>query len=603
MAETFGEADVVLRVRLDELQKQLDASERLVMASTDRVAQAQAQAVQEVSRANEAASSGGFSALRAASDAHTAWSLLKLTVGAVRMGLMAIPAVATAARLSLLGVATGGIAALTLGVGALVDGTRRVGDSVHEAVEAFRGLDGSKEKAMAVADALGRIAVVGGAARQVFLMMNRDTGLQDEAWTSLVATIEDGQVKLRWYARALNALAHLDSGIIANALGIPPEAERENFGRDIDRINAKMRQLRALMGVQAAGRGHEGMVGDRAGGIAQSAERAAELAGLEGVERVRVEERHRFEDAMQLLETLQNETNDFYSQQRAQIEATAKAEGASYAEMQARLAESQRSAERAGGVIQRARVMAAQMLGVVADENIGKARQEQAEQEKLTRLQERRAQAALQSQREGLIADAAAAKLRASGEEFAAQEVELEAARQRALRNLMVEGNDELVALTQQKYDRLGALIEAREKEQLARQKELEEKKAEAVLDANARLRSQILQRRLEQAGREIEAQEEAIRQRFQEQIEQMERDGNRVGANLAAKLRDLEIASLEQDRAVGRRAEFEQVAFSRTNFAGFGLDGNDKIDREQLAVLKSIDRKTTKGSRPAVAG
>src|SRR5690606_31798079 len=124
--------------------------------------------------------------------------------------------------------------------------------------------------------------------------------------------------------------------------------------------------------------------------------------------------------------------------------------------------EARRSDSDRQAIINAGRAAAEKALEEAAQTRIALAQREQDEQAKLARLEAERATAAL-------TAGAAAARALAAGEAFEAQRIDLEAARQQALRDALAAGHDERLGLIEDYYDARAELIAAREQEQMRR--------------------------------------------------------------------------------------------------------------------------------------
>lgn len=611
MAETFGEADVIIRARLDELNKDLADSERLIDQSTERVTQAQVRAQQEVSAATEEASNSGYRQGVMLGFVTSHFRLFRRGVMASIKAIAMIPIVAKAASVALVGLTTGGIAVVALGLGLIMEKALQAERGMERLTDAADRLDGSRERVREFADVLARVPLLGRLAATAFLALNGETEAAQESYARMVATIEDGEVKVGMLGRAVNGLVNAIPHVgFARMLGFDTD-----FVAGIEKANEKIREMNALMAVQKNTVTIDRQVVGEAEGFSRGAARDKELVGLEGVERVRALERHRHEDAMRQLDEQERRRNEMHSAQVTGIREAMEAEEISRRAGNTMIAMLEENHRQRVETIQQEREQGERDLNAAMEERVRIAQQEADEQEKLARMQERRAEAARQNEKGRLIGGAASTRLQAAGRDFDAQRVDLIMQRREALRRIEVEGNEDLLAETEQYYDARADLINRREEEQLARDKEMAEKRAEAerktmerererqeqeefdTQQKNDQLRSQILQARMRQQGMEVEAQQEAIRQRYQQMIDQMEREGNRVGADLARDLRDLEIeAAGQQDR--GRQAEFQQITLSR--FAP-GMGQDDKIERDQLSALAKIER-NTRNERPAVA-
>lgn len=559
MAETFGEADVILRARLEELQKDLDAGERMVNESTERVQDAQVRAARQTREANEAG--GGFlhTLGNIAMFANIATWLRRLAMRFVVLtAAVKITTSAVSALMSVLVVPIAVVASL----GHIIRFFRHLPENIRSAVDALKDLD------------------------------FREMGAQ-------------GALAFRNISREIPVLGLLIKGLETTISEVSELLGGPNWTREIEALEEATKRAEQAMDEM-------GRAADRAGtrvrdamDISRAEERRRQLEGMQGADRIRMEEMFHREDierqAIRDAQSYNEKWRERMNELREQISgaagiATLGLVGIDEEEFEAR-----------ADVLNRERNRVLESIRKEKDKALREAEQTARQRERDARRDERFGVA---NQEIGLGSSAAAARLRAAGEEFNAQRLEIEAARSQALNNMVIEGNEDQLGLIEDFYNARQELINAREEEQLQREREfqqrreeqerkalerkqeMEERKEFETLQTNERLRSQIMQHRLQQAGDEVAARQEAIRQRFQEQIDQLERDGNRVGADLAQKLRDLELeAAGAQDR--GRQASFRDVSRDRIQ-VGQGITDEGKRQRDaMIAELRKINQNT----------
>lgn len=566
-AENFGEADVVLRARLDVLHQDLVVAEQMIAASTDRVHQAQIETLKQVVVVQKQSDDGSL--VGTAIKAYGAWRLLKLTVAGVGLGLKALPAILVAIKVAAIAAATAGVGLLLTLQGYLITQIKQVGTTARDALAAFKALDGSKQKADEFADSLRQIPLIGRLMSTVFIAATQD-------WGVLAAKIRDGRVEVNLLAKAVNLMVQ---GL---SFGFAPD-----FVKDIKEANKEMDLLEARM---AARRQASAAAGGDGGDRARVAERNAQLEGLTGVNRIRMEEKFRAEDTARYYEERRRAVNSWLS---TELEAIRKAREEGKLSAKDALAEEKDRRRIAGN---RERIINVQERGE-RNSNADLARQreqaagEQAFTDRFNRLTAERA-----------AGDAA--KLRAGGDEFGAQRREMEGQRDIEVRDAKLTYDDAIVAAVKAKWDALFADLERRQRESADRQNdriddaldgvmpdpaEMAEREQERQRE-NADLQGQIEVERLRATGDERAIRTQEIILRRQRQIEQLRAEGNEDGAKLAEKLRDMEVANLKIEGSA-RATEFEQV--SRSRFVGGAGDPDQKIQRDQLAVLKDIRTNT----------
>jgi hypothetical protein len=595
MAETFGEADVILRVRLDELQKELDISERMVDQSTMRIADSQKRVAQEVQALNTeirdtgtASEESGRSLIGTALDAFLTWRLLGGAVRGVGIGLKAIPAVAIAASAALIALATGGI----LLMGRLADEALRVVKNIGEIVQAARDLDGSTDSVRHFADQLERIPLLGGAMSKFFQVFSGDAQVAQEAMTSLVAKIEDGTVKVGFFGKAMNGLMNFSgTAVILRMLGLDTDivGQINDINREIEKMQRSL-DLRSSLANANAG------VIQQSGGMRRGIENEAATTGLDGEDLIREEQRQRFDELQRMYDEAESTVNRNVAAEMAAIRAKYDAEEIDIHERNKLLSEASDIQSATIEQLARDRTAAEERINELTQRRIELLEEEKARAEAATSNQQLRGREDLQA---GVEADAA----RLGGDDFAAQRIELLRAGDRAINDAIQQGRQGELALLNEFYQQRLELIDQAEEKQRQREEEIERKRQERMLDANEDLRSKIREERLRQAGDLVEAQQEAIMRRFQQQIDAMEADGNQAGADLARQLRDLELEGAGRQQGVRRAQEFQQVSFSRSAPGGAA---EDKVQRDQLVVLKDIAKNTKQSSRspePARAG
>lgn len=591
MAEQFGEAEVVLRGRLDTLQRDLDQAEQMVAVQTERIAQSQQQAAQSIQQSGNATSGVGSAMDSLRTIIIAVIGPIRLLGGAIKTAgafLAAIPILAGAAGVALVGLATGGVALVGVAIGGLAQKALDAEAAIERLIAAGRELDGSERNARAFADALRDIPIIGRLSAQVWQMFGTTFGATSEqqlaAWTSIVAKIEDGQVKVGTLGRAMNGLLNISTpGIIARLLGFDT-----NIVGQIDEMNAKMREMNDLMRVQASFAPVSRNL-DRATSDARTqAENTAALAGLEGVDRVKEAERQRYAAAMQFFDDQRLANN----QATAQIIANLQEEGATDAQID----EARKISRRQLAAIEMQRVATQKALNAAAREAVNIAKQEADEKRRARADQIRAEDAATVSQNLGLRAGATATRLRSEGREFEADRVQNEADRNARLAGVEAT-NTKLIALINEYYDARADEIDARERMEAQRQEERNRERLANQVEATKQLQSELQQVELQAAGDRVAAAQEAIRERYRRIIADLVEAGNEEAAAIARQIRDAKIEAAGRDDTVRRQQEAAQVSFSRTAIGGTNaetvLTRQLRIAEEQRELQRKIAKNT----------
>jgi hypothetical protein len=605
MPETFGEADVILRIRLDEATKDLERAEAVVLASQSRVQAAQDEAMRSVAEARQENNSLLGDLALAGAVAFNKWWLLTKAIGGVKIALMSIPAVAAAASAAAVAGAIGIVAVAGLIAGKIVEIGDRAEAAVREIARTTKALDGSRQSAEEMIDAYEQLPIIGGLAAQVMAQFSGNAEAADRKLMSLVGTIEDGEVKLKGWASLLGRLT--------------------GDTQAIEAINDRLREMNSLLDLRnrlaAAGGGRA----EALQGITEADSDAAATAGLEGVDLVRKQNEIAFRERMQQFDALKMELNRQTTAELNALQARQDAEEISakqYRIQRAAIIQNLRAGEES---IAEARRESERDLARAGDQRIADAKE-------LVRLEKERADAATQAETQRTAAMARAEEMRAAGDDFGAEAVEIEQRRIEAVRQAREAGNEQAVRDLNRYYDALLVQLGQRQQQELDQTRQAEQKRlmtlreaadraadirrreAEQARDiANRRaddllsIESQIVQEKLRQAGRDAEAEQERIEDSFGRRIRQAIDNGDQELADLLRRLRDVElegIANRDESQRAGSIAQTRDISLSRSAVGG-GVAGETPAAREQRKGNKTLERieRNTREPRTARAG
>jgi len=472
-----------------------------------------------------------------------------------------------------------------LAIGMLVEKLSEAEQGVETLIGAIRGLDGTDRQADKLAESLSRIPIIGRLSSQVWQMFGTALGAtstqQQAAWTRLTASMEDGQLKVGILGRSVNGLVKLFTLGAVDIKG------------DIDAINESLVEMNKLIAVQKS-LSPSGQQTDRAtNDRRQAASDDAAMIGLEGVERVREAERQRYAAAMRFFDDQRAANNEATKQ----VVAALREQEATEAE----IAKAKQISQQRLVAIELTRVETQRALNQLAQDALIMAEREATAKRDAAQAEARQARRNAERQDNQLFIATISNRAQLDGRGFDAERLQLESQRREAIAQLERDGNDELLKQTNGYYDSRRALIDAREAEEVDRKKKRLKEEADATLSTNDRLQSQLTQARLRNAGRDVEARQESIRQRFAEQIKDLQDKGNAVGVDIASKLRDTELAAVRGGNQGQRAQEFSQASFSRTNVNARPPE-EDRVAKESLETLKAI-RDNTKQKTIATAG
>ncbi len=593
MAETFGEADVILRTRLDVLERDLSAAEMMIQQSENRLVQSQQRVFEDISQGGDGVSDGVLHLLASIS---TFSSTVRGKIKSIANGLVQVARSTAAASAAMVALGVAGIGVL----GLLSDKVLRVREDAIDMIEAFKGMDGTSQKALEFADALGRIPIVGSLASKAFLIFSDDAGKSTEVLASLASKVKDGRVEVNLLGRAVNGLVNMSTpGIIARMLGIDT-----NLAGQINKINQEIEKTNQLLQIRQQFTDFAKNNLAEAGNLSLADRNASQLAGSDGPQRAMIESQQIYDMRMRQYDQLQERLNKFTSAQKASVRERLAAGEIDNATSKRWIDEITERNRMQTEKLQQQRSQSQESMRRAARQRIQEAQDQLKQEQEITAEQERRAELMRTNASNRLRANAAALETELGGDPFQADRIRLAEERAAAIRNAQAEGNGSLINDINAFYDARSSLIDAREQEQIDRDRANAEMRAQEMLQQNEDLRSRIRETRLQQQGDEAGAQEEAIRRRFQQQIDRLEEAGNQVGADLSRKLRDIEISGIgvkDTQSKVARRQEFEQVSASRIA-AGGGSEQN-KVEIDQLTVLRNIDRNTNpRNNRKTVA-
>ena len=600
--EVFGEADIILRGRLDLLQRDLDQAEMLVVGQQDRLQQAHAQTASSArSAAAESEKSG--SALGKIVTIIGSWRLLSAAVSGGSVALAAVPAIAVAAKVALVGLATGGVLVVATAIGMVLEVAARAERAMRNIGKAARELDGSTQRTRELADALREIPIVGRLAATAFSVFSGNAVVADEALTGLVATVEDGQVKIGFFSRML--------GRTFGANGVI---------NDIDAINEKLAEMNAELGQAAQFQGFAGPQAGRLDASSLAAGRANELEGLGGTDRVRAENRIRHEEAVKFTEDERIALNAKTAAMFAGIRAQEQAE-----EITAKQARRMRE------VVSKSSADAGELINAREVET----------QKELAELGSKRLDAAQKlasTERNRVASIARAAEMEAGGDRLGAELEMLKLRRREALGELDAGQHDQLNSINRYYAARESLARDANQRE-LDAERDQQQRKQEvldralqrqrlrdategvsraqrlASLGTDARANEQQLQ------GRDFDAQRTRTREGFDADLinAQLSGDGELVKALERSRdvqlllidqseresiLREAEKASRDLEKAVSTRGpEARQIDAARELAGGAGGKSPELQQAERQTKSLEEIRKNTKQKTVARAG
>lgn len=612
MAETFGEADIVLRLRLDELEAGIARSEQMVTESTSRVESERVQSLQTIARAERGVSD------RVLPDMKERIALMGILTSKTSLLARAVAAVGTSAAAAAAVSATAlfaMIAAAGVASGLMFEARDRTIKFAREMVDSYRAMDGSKERAREFAAELERIPVLGSAISTTFRIFSKDAQQSEESLAGIATVVEDGQVKTRAWA-SLGSL--LVKGL---TLGFV------DLRKGINEANEAMSRLQFQNNVRAGGQEFESDLFQQTDAIERNAAREAELSRLEGVERVRAAERHRMEDLVRGYELARRAAQGNHIERLRQLQEQRDAGDISEKQFNTASAIIAADANRQIDNLMKSQAASQADLAASSEARVAAATEELRLAEETAAAEARRSQARRDADNAQLEALTRATELRSIGEDLEAQRVEIEHRTQQAIADAMADGNDIAADLERRRGDALLQIVENAAAERAAAEQRAEESRRLAMeqaqdreiesarrareqmydesarqLDTRERLRSQILQERLRQQGRDIEAERERIESDAYLDIMRLRDAGNDGAAELRATLRDLQLAGLDMQQGPARTREFQQVSASRFSAGGVGDDRAEKQRDEQVKALRGIER-NTREANVAVAG
>ena len=578
MAETiFGEATVVLRARLDELEQDLRRGEQVVEGSVARVQQAQVETMQKLVAAQASTDNeGGFGGFIAGAASMIRWShLVRSAVVALGSRIAAIPAVATAAGAGLTALSAVAIVALIGALGLAIGLTR---------------------------DFAGWLRELPARLASVRITLDDVTG----ALSRMLVKVEDGRMQWTALGQAISVSFGELQGFIADTTGLM-ENWNEQTKESIRLQNELADRIDALDKVAPEFDG----VTDEINNMAVQAQRAAELEGLEGIPRIMKEAEHATKDAEEAFLRATNAANTKHKAITKALEEELKA--GKLTEDQYNGLISALDTLTAGSL--RAAAAGREMALNAIDSRTG-TRVDQFNEQEAQRLAQERQQLEAERQRQAeadarqmasganrfdsLRTDTLIAQLEAQDKEFEAQRQRLELRRRQAIRDAMGDQRSEEVQLIGRLYDAKLEALRANEQRFQQEQERLAEAQADAQQDALERVSSRILEERLRQAGKDVEAQAEAIRRASEAAIDDALDNGN---AELAAKLRelrDLQIDGLGDESSqqfgvrVAGRDRLRGIAGPPSGMAGGG-DSEIRVKGadEQRKLLEQIEENT----------
>lgn len=594
MAETFGEANVIIRGDYSMLDQDIRTAEQLVIAQQNRVVQAQQQSARQIIEINREADDGSI--VGTAVTAVGAWRLLGLAISGVATAIKAIPIVAagigaaiTTSVVALVAAITAGVVALNF---ALSEGSRQIGRFGSDLIGAINAMDGTANSVREVAEQLERIPLVGGLAGAAFRIFSGNAEVADEALFNLVATVEDGEVKLNTMTRLLLGIGQAME--FSATRGGTQFINR--YLNAIDDANERTRQFaREIQTLGAVGR-ETAVVFATLDSVGTSADRAAALQGASDPERVRLMGQFRAEDENGKIDAAIRQARQGLSAEVSRLQ-TQRDEG--------EIGSGEFSALRGAAMarfntaLQQAEAQRQSTIETIRQTAEAEAQAAQQNIDAIQRQQQVRSDAAA----ERMQLEAQAQRQENEGNDFEAQRLRLRAQQQEAIAVAAINGatSDQVDALGQLYAARYRA-IETAEAEEKRLIEQEEQEKAQARLQDAEDVRSRIREERLRQGGDDIGADEEAIRRRFQRQIDEAEAAGNAQQAALLRQFRDLQISGLGVEQ---RRLQVRDVSLAgdRLRASQFGSSSTARVqvqDQDRVVrSLESIDSKIENNSGP----
>lgn len=596
MAETFGVADIKIKVRLDELKIELDQAERMIAEQQGRIDAARQQTIQSFQVANASgggddgggllgvASAAGGALLKIQAVLHLLGRVRSITTAILTIARVALPTAIAAIALAVSGVAI-----------KLVEAAKSAKDFGAELIGSLRDLDGSTASIEKLAGNLDKLPIAGRLAGFAMRTLGGTAETSARAWMSLAATVEDGEVKLRGWARAASHFVPFANGM----------------RKEIDALNESMAETKRRTEDLKTLANDIGNIGDSAAGMSQSAARDRILSELDGVDRLAAAENMRLEDVKTGYDNLIKRTNELRRQRLDAIEAERVAGQRTQAEADRASAMAVAAYDRE---LERLRAMQAEAVEnarAAGQARVDAYQAEAAEKSRIDAEQQREREAAEAQSRGQRIDDlnlqAETTRLRTEGRDFEAEVAEESAKWQRLIGEAMAAGDDQLVtALMDAGSARLDFLRSQQEEEVKAATEraaavakaEADQRERETKQQAvtERQLMSQKRQAEMQLAGDTLGARVEAIRSSAEAEIQQLMDEGREDLARLAGEVRDLNIARAVRDAGTQRvRAGVVDVGQSRIGAGGSGNQGSlrvDGIDRMN-ATLEQIEENT----------
>lgn len=589
--EVFGEADIILRGRLDLLQQDLDQAEMLINQQSRRLEQQQQQTAESFRRTSDEGGIGFGTLLSAVTVIFGPIKTLTFLLTNVHKALKFIPVYAAAARVAMVGLVTGGVLLLAAAFNGLTDAIRNTRRQVGEVISAIGRLDGSTQKVRELADELSRLPIIGRLASNVYKVFSGDVGVAQEAVQSWVASVKDGQVELNFFGRtARNAVWVATLGFV-------------DLGEQIDESNRKLREMEANMRIVASfnklGASQGGQRFDREQGL----DRSNELAGLDGVARIRAEQRHAHEDLM-----------SFYDQQRREINIKQAEELAGIQKLRDEDEIGEREAQRQRDVVTQQTLIATRQL----TQSRRRVESELTEQTKqrvdLFREEQRQIKEAESAESRRLEVMARSMQMRVSGDTLGAELVELEHRRQEAINQAVEQGHQKNLHAIRVYYDSRIEMAKAMHRRELRADREADDARVRSVAARDSRIesvRASTQADQLRMQGRDFDAQRVQARESVRQPIEDAIRTGDRELLAALQQQRTVRLAQIDQDERqkamrdaedAQRQRERElqglqnatarQIDTSNYNFGGDGRDPK-REEKDMLEQLKGIRQNT----------
>jgi hypothetical protein len=461
---------------------------------------------------------------------------------------------------SLPGVIAASIAAITVAVIAAQGAVEEFKASIRTALDdidrAKGRLDGSTDSLRELAQALESMPILGGALGLSFRLLAVDAELADEALTDMVATVDEGEVKLKGWAR-----------LFGRGIGI------NKFIDDIDAANAKLAEMRAVEDSRGDFIGRTESFGGGIDAVQESAADDLTLARLRGVDAVREAEEQAARDRLSQLDEQRDAYRKQISDQLGELAKQSQQEDANF--RQIRLARSALTAELNAQEQKyaEARRQTERDLARLIQERVAQA-------QRLADLETRRARASAQ-----------AAEREAAGDRFGAEAIRMEQRKQEAISQAIENGQQQNVRYIERAYRaRLEVMRDAHQQELQAEQRQQQRRlmlmqqamrrEQQMRADRLSSVEGQIRVGNLELEGRDFDAQRQGVREEFRQQIEEAIRSGDR---ELLLKLQELRRIRLEQIDELERQAN-DRAA-------------QDKL-REQEDVMREMRRRADTSAR-----